>query len=332
MRREGSPLTGLGAVLGKELADHLSSIRMRILELLVVLFCLAPVSDLVRRIRDLPLGEDRFLFLYLFSLSAREWLYPMFQMLSIVLPVLAIGIGFDAVNAEFNRRTMSRILAQPVYRDAVLLGKFLAGITTLGLSLLVIWLLIVGIGILAVGVPPTVEELGRSLLLMVCSLAYAGIWLAISMLFSTLFRSGAASVLSSLGLWLLFWWGWPMVTQSIADMFMAPGENINSVPALIGFLTDRADFEQLISRISPATLYTEAAVGLLSPDTRTLQTSTNLLQQLIPAMRGGAIPGAPLSFFESVLLIWPHLVIMIAATILLLAITYIIFQRQEVRA
>ncbi len=32
MRREGSPWTGLWAVFFKEMADHLSGLRMRILE------------------------------------------------------------------------------------------------------------------------------------------------------------------------------------------------------------------------------------------------------------------------------------------------------------
>jgi hypothetical protein len=36
-RREGSPWTGLWAVVAKEMADHLTSVRMRILEGLIVL-------------------------------------------------------------------------------------------------------------------------------------------------------------------------------------------------------------------------------------------------------------------------------------------------------
>ena len=47
-------------------------------------------------------------------------------------PIVAIAVAFDSVNGEFNRRTISRILAQPIYRDALLFGKFLAGLATLG--------------------------------------------------------------------------------------------------------------------------------------------------------------------------------------------------------
>ena len=38
MQREGSALHGLGVVILKELSDHLTSVRMRVLEWLVVLF------------------------------------------------------------------------------------------------------------------------------------------------------------------------------------------------------------------------------------------------------------------------------------------------------
>ena len=66
--------------------------------------------------------------------------------LSILVPVLAIGLGFDSVNGEYNRRTMSRILAQPIYRDALLFGKFLASLVTIAISLLTLWLLVIGFG------------------------------------------------------------------------------------------------------------------------------------------------------------------------------------------
>ena len=43
MRREGSPWRGMGVVFLKELSDHLTSVRMRVLEWLVVLTGLAAI-------------------------------------------------------------------------------------------------------------------------------------------------------------------------------------------------------------------------------------------------------------------------------------------------
>src|SRR5690606_21957874 len=101
--------------------------------------------------------------------------------LGFLVPLLAIALAFDSVNGEFNRRTLSRILAQPIYRDALLLGKFLAGLFTLALVLAAIWLLIIGMGLIGLGVPPSGEEVGRMLWFLVATIFYGGIWLALGM-------------------------------------------------------------------------------------------------------------------------------------------------------
>src|SRR3974377_1953990 len=62
--------------------------------------------------------------------------------------------GFHAA-AFMHRRTLSRVLAQPIYRDALLFGKFVAGLLTISFSLVALWLLVIGLGLLPLGVPPT---------------------------------------------------------------------------------------------------------------------------------------------------------------------------------
>ena len=128
MRREGSALHGLGVVVLKELSDHLTSARMRVLEWLVVLTALAAVYAAITQIRAVT-AQDPFLFLRLFT-TARQPLPSFVAFLSFLVPLMAIGLGFDAVNSEHNRRTLSRILSQPIYRDALLFGKFIAGLAT----------------------------------------------------------------------------------------------------------------------------------------------------------------------------------------------------------
>ena len=121
MRREGSPWRGVGVVTLKELSDHLTSARMRVLEWLVVLIALAALYGAIQQIRDVT-AEDPFLLLRLFTTS-REPLPSFVSFLSFLVPLIAIGLGFDAVNGEHNRRTLSRILSQPIYRDALLFGS-----------------------------------------------------------------------------------------------------------------------------------------------------------------------------------------------------------------
>ena len=71
MRREGSAFQGLGVVTLKELADHLTSIRLFVLELLVMVIALVTVYLATEQIRETT-AEDPFLFLKLFTTTREQ--------------------------------------------------------------------------------------------------------------------------------------------------------------------------------------------------------------------------------------------------------------------
>jgi len=315
--REGSPWTGLWAVVAKDMADHLTSVRMRILEALIVLTALGTVYGASEGLRE-TVSQDRFLFLRLFT-TGQEPLPAFVGFLTFLVPLIAIALAFDAVNGEFSRRTMARVLAQPIYRDALLLGKFLAGLFTLALVLAAIWLLIFGMGILRLGVPPGGEETARALVFLLATLFFGGIWLGVALLFSTVFRQPATAALASIAVWLFFMVFWSIIASTLAQA-ISPTERgtLNEVLAQV-------QTAQTLARISPNTLYVEATLGLLNPSTRAFGL-------VLPWQLEGALLGAPLSLGQSLLLIWPQLTAMVAATILLFALCYVLFQRQEIRA
>ena len=107
--RVGSPFTGLGPVFMKELSDHLSSIRMLVLTLFVIVFGAFPVASSLQQLRTV-VGADAYLFLRIFTIAPEQIALPFVQALNFVIPLMAIGLGFDSVNSEFNRRTLSRVL------------------------------------------------------------------------------------------------------------------------------------------------------------------------------------------------------------------------------
>jgi ABC-2 type transport system permease protein len=312
MRREGSPWRGVGVVILKELSDHLTSARMRVLEWLVVLIALAALYGAIQQIRDVT-AEDPFLFLRLFT-TAREPLPSFVSFLSFLVPLIAIGLGFDAINGEHNRRTLSRILSQPIYRDALLFGKFIAGLFTLSISLIALWLLVIGLGLFLLGVPPGAEEMTRAFIFLLVTIAYAGVWLALAMLFSIVFRSAASAALVTLGLWLFLTLIWPALAPAIVAAVMPSGDEEKLILAA-----------QYLSRLSPSTMFGEAMLAILNPSTRTL--GPIYLSQL-----QGAVIGAPLPLGDSLIIAWPQIVGLVAGTILLFVTGYIVFQRQEVRA
>jgi len=63
-----------------------------------------------------------------------------------------------------------------------------------------------------------------------------------------------------------------------------------------------------------------------------LNPAVRALGFVLPSQLQGAILGTPLPLSQSVGLIWPHLTGLIATVILLFAASYVLFQRQEVRA
>src|SRR5579864_2082412 len=222
--RRGSPWTGLGAVVAKETADHLSSARMRILEALVFLTAIAAAYAAIRSIRA-TIGESPFLFLRLLTFS-QDPLPSFIALLGFLIPLVAIALAFDAINGEFNRRTMSRILAQPIYRDALLLGKFFAALLALTIGLISLWLLVLGLGLLLFGLPPSTEETVRMLGFLVATIAYGGVWIAVALLFSVLFRAPATAALAALGVWLLFALFWSVLTPLVANLLAGPSEGV----------------------------------------------------------------------------------------------------------
>jgi ABC-2 type transport system permease protein len=80
-----------------------------------------------------------------------------------------------------------------------------------------------------------------------------------------------------------------------------------------------------LNRLSPNTLFAEATHALLNPGTRALG-------PVFAFQLHGALVGAPLPLSQSLLLVWPQLASLIAASVLLFAIGYVLFQRQEIRA
>lgn len=316
-QREGSPFTGLATVALKEAADHMTSARIHLVLLLIFLTAVGAVYAAIGEVTA-TIGEDRFLFLRLFT-TARDPLPSFVAFLGFLLPLVAIALGFDAINGEHNRRTLSRVLAQPIYRDALLAGKFVGGLIVIALCLLTLWLLVTGMGILLTGLPPSGEEVLRGLAFLLASFVYAGVWLAVALVCSTLFRAPATSALAALTLWLILTLFWSMLAPLVAGA-LAPIDPLDPMTQV-----HQLELQKAFARISPNVLYGEMTLGLLNPATRSLGL-------VFTAQLQNALLGAPLPVSQSLMLIWPQLAGMIAALLVLFTIAYVSFQRQEIRA
>jgi len=307
-------------IVEKEITDHVRSWRFIILVTIVALTCMGSLyTALTNMGKAIQAGETEraFFFLKLFTISDGT-LPSFFVFISFLGPLLGISLGFDAVNSEQNTGTLSRVLSQPVHRDYLINAKFTAALSVISVMLFALGYLVMGIGLIAIGIPPTAEEFLRINFFILLSIIYVAFWLNLSVLFSVRFRQPATSALSGIAIWLFFTVFYPLIINLIAKGI----EPSKYAPGYVLYLYEKIKFA--LVQIIPNELFSEATTTLLMPSVRSLGPLT--IEQI-----HGTIPG-PLPLGQSLLLVWPQVTALIAATILCFAISYYSFMRREVRS
>jgi ABC-2 type transport system permease protein len=318
LRRRGA---GWRVVAAKEMAEGLTSLRFVVLMGLIALAAAGPVYAASTAIREAAEGASgaAAIFLALFTIGADP--VPSFvALVGFLAPLLGIAFGFDAINGERAQGTLPRLLSQPIHRDDVINGKFAAGLAMVTLAITGVMMLVAGIGLVRLGVAPSLAEVARLLLWLVVTIVYVGLWLAFATLCSVLTRRAATSAMLAIGVWLALSLFGVLAARLVAGA-IGP-EAVDPVNAL-----SRAQLEQQLSAVNPGTLYGQVTAALLNPSTTSVTVPS--LAQLIQLSQ--QLP-TQLNLQQSVLVAWPQIVILVAATIACFAVAYVAFLRQEVRA
>jgi ABC-2 type transport system permease protein len=320
LKRDVGTLHPFNVILQKEVSDHVRSWRFIILIAIIALTCLGSMYTALTNIGNAVKPNDpegAFFFLKLFTISDGN-LPSFFIFISFLGPLLGISLGFDAVNSEQNKGTLSRILAQPIHRDYLLNAKFLGALIVISVMLFALGFLVMGLGLIIIGIPPTAEEFLRIVFFIMLSILYVAFWLNLSILFSVQFRQAATSALSGIAVWLFFSVFYNMIVNLIMKAI---------TPSGMAFENQMIGYEELrltMLRLMPNQLFSEATTTLLMPSVRSLGPLT--MEQVY-----GTIPG-PLPLGQSLLLVWPQVTGLIAATILCFVISYVSFMRREIRS
>jgi ABC-2 type transport system permease protein len=257
------------------------------------------------------------IFLYLFTLSPER--VPAFhEFLGILGPLLGIAFGFDAINAERAQRTLPRLVSQPIHRDEIINGKFVAGLSAIALALAGVMAIVSGYGALRLGVGPTSTDIARIVAFYVVAVVYVGLWLALSLLLSVISRRAATTALTAIAIWLVLTLFAGLISGVIADAVHPVGSD-----ATVERVLANARLDLNVRRASPDQLYRDATGVLLNP----ARQSTGI----VVTETVGALPST-LGLTDSLLLAWWQLAAGLGATIALFAAAYILFLRQEVRA
>lgn len=308
---------GLWALFHKEMGDHIRSRRLQLLLGLVAVACFASLYGALTGISGTSSDGD-FVFLKLFITSGSS--IPSFvSFIAMLGPFVGLALGFDAVNSERNSGTLNRLLSQPIYRDSVINGKFMAGAAVIFIMVFAMGGLTAAVGLIAIGIPPSLEEVGRILVFLLFTGVYIYFWLGLSILFSVLCRHAATSALAVIACWLFF----TIFLSLLAGIIAAALFPLDGIQGLFNVM-DNYRCELYINRLSPYYLYAEAVTTILNPGVRSIGVVTN-------AQLEGAIAGY-LPFGQSLLLVWPHLTAMCAMTLAAFALSYLKFMRQEIRS
>ena len=317
-------MSGVNVIVKKELADHFSSYRFTIIFALIAMVSLITAYMVGLNIRHELEGvaKPRFIFLMLFT--APGALFSLVQFVAFFGPLVGLILGFDTINRERNEGTLSKLLSQPIYRDVVINGKFLAGVVMIAIMMVSIVLVITGLGLVVMGIVPGIEEIWRIIIYLIVSIVYISFWLGVAILFSIFFRSTATSALAALALWIFF------------SFFVSIGANVvanalagDTSPQNPEAVLNQARIVKSLSLISPMELYTDATATIIDPMRKSTRSiiAVGPMENLSMSRFSG-----PLPLSQSILIVIPYIISLVAVTIICFAVSYIVFMRQEIRS
>jgi ABC-2 type transport system permease protein len=244
-------------------------------------------------------------------------------LVSLLVPLVGIAFGFDAINSERNQGTLARLLAQPVHRDDVINGKFVGGIAVIAMMLGVLVLFVAAAGIMRLGIIPSPEQIARIVVWLLTTTLYASFWLAFALLLSVVIRGAASAALVGFGTWLgLTFLGAILLPILASTLFPTAGSTTYEQ------LFASSSAQQLFMRLSPAQLYADIQAAILNPAVASVLGPGTVGQAI---SRQEALPSL-LSLDQSILVVWPQLILLVALTVAMFALAYVLFLRQEVRA
>ena len=307
------------AVSRKEVADIFGSKRYLILFALILLLSTLSAYQGAEYIKNNPKAG----FLAIFS--GAGFGFSFLQWMIFFGPLLGLALGFDAINKEKTSGTLSILLSQPIFRDSVINGKFIAGAAALATLTVSTIGIMCGLAIPMIGFGPTFEGASRVVLLSSLTVLYLAFWLSLGLLFSVLTKKTSTSMLSSVATWLFFTIVINILAYLIASLMVpvpsgmfrtgdleGQGLDIFQSPEYLELMQRRIAVTSTILKVSPINLYSEAALAILG------------VVQVLPGM------DAP-SVASGLAAIWANIAAIAVGLVVCFAASYVKFLRSEIR-
>jgi ABC-2 type transport system permease protein len=144
-------------------------------------------------------------------------------------------------------------------------------------------------------------------------------------LFSIFFRSIATSALAAVALWIFLSFFVSLGASVLADTAVPVDRQEEANPETV---MKNVRIKEGVSLFSPMVLYTKASATIIDPMRKTTRALVLLgpMEQLSAARFQN-----PLSLGQSLVVVYPYVVALVAVTLLCFAISYTVFMVQEIR-
>ena len=316
-------MAGTLTVAEKEMKDQFGSKRFLILFGFMVLLSGLAAYQGVDYIKD----NTEATFLYIFSGSQMS--FSFIQIMVMFGPILGMAMGFDSVNKERTTGTLSMLLGQPIYRDSVINGKFLAGASSLSVLGIGTIAITVGLAIPMLGYGPSGAEALKILTLALLTVLYLVFWLSLGMLFSVIAKKTSTSILASIATWMFFSIVLTILANAVAGVliplpagdFMTGGQQGGGFQVTSEFreaMMAQRELASSIENFSPTGLF-ESTINAV------LGVSGGF------GMRGAQEFVRTTSLGEALLANWANIAVLGVGLIVCFAASYLLFLRMEIR-
>jgi ABC-2 type transport system permease protein len=331
-------MTDLFVVASKEFSDIIKGKRFIILLAVFTLLMTAAVASTY-------ISETQGIFASL-GLSRgflRSVASGLTTMMSYFAPILGIALGVDAISGEREKGTLKMVLAQPIFRDTFINGKFFGTFLAISLAVSAVSFIEVSGCVLALGITPTGDDVVRLALFVLFSILYTMTYYGIAVLISTVAKKTTVSVIASVMLWATFTFIISIVASLVATSMVPiriqPGQNVTSIRPGAGNMT--IEQQQLMEAFAKQTAISET-INMFTPNYHFTRIAQYILQAYARVGFGGFIPGAArrvtpgetqraVSIVENLSSAWPNILVLVLITVFIFMATYLLFVRQEAR-
>jgi len=137
----------------------------------------------------------------------RTTVMMMMMFIQYIIPIIGLMLGYAAIVGETERGTLSALIAFPVTRLEIIIGKFL------GLGLVLSASIFLGFGIagIIIGISVSNVDYGIYLLYILYSILLGLVFLSISMFFSSILKKRSGAMGMSIFTWSFFSFLWGMM-------------------------------------------------------------------------------------------------------------------------